>query len=193
MTFRAKQLVANLREHAEWAQANEWETPITLSDDLRAAANTIAELSAKLESKEEKLAAMNLDLVAENEQLKAEIGFGGHEPRRQSGIWKPFARAIAVSIIARSLQKAAESVIPCATRSASERPNGRGAGRARRMEASSRELHGFFERKGRRRTEKRVRVRPGKAQSRAEAPSGGRGLLGASRRQAGAVRVLRHG
>lgn len=82
MTYREKQLVANLREHTEWVLANEWETPITLGDDIEAAANTIAELSAKLESKEEKLAAMNLDLVAENEQLKAEIGF-----------WRPRAEA----------------------------------------------------------------------------------------------------
>lgn len=27
-------LVNALREHAEWARANEWETPITLGDDL---------------------------------------------------------------------------------------------------------------------------------------------------------------
>lgn len=27
-------LVNALREHAEWVRANEWETPITLGDDL---------------------------------------------------------------------------------------------------------------------------------------------------------------
>lgn len=31
-------LANSLREHAEWARANEWEAPITLSDDLEAAA-----------------------------------------------------------------------------------------------------------------------------------------------------------
>lgn len=29
-----KDLIDRLREHAEWASANEWETPITLADDL---------------------------------------------------------------------------------------------------------------------------------------------------------------
>ncbi len=35
-------LVNALREHAEWARANEWETPITLGDDLVKAADRIA-------------------------------------------------------------------------------------------------------------------------------------------------------
>ena len=34
-------LVNALREHAEWARANEWETPITLGDDLVKAADRI--------------------------------------------------------------------------------------------------------------------------------------------------------
>lgn len=34
-------LVNALREHAEWARANEWETPITLGDDLAEAADLI--------------------------------------------------------------------------------------------------------------------------------------------------------
>lgn len=33
-----RKLADSLREHAEWARANEWEVPITLSDDLEAAA-----------------------------------------------------------------------------------------------------------------------------------------------------------
>lgn len=32
--MRDTNLVNALREHAEWARANEWETPITLGDDL---------------------------------------------------------------------------------------------------------------------------------------------------------------
>ena len=32
-----QELIRTLREHAEWAQANEWEVPITLGDDLKAA------------------------------------------------------------------------------------------------------------------------------------------------------------
>ena len=34
-------LVNVLREHAEWAEGNQWETPITLSDDLAEAADLI--------------------------------------------------------------------------------------------------------------------------------------------------------
>lgn len=41
MKITEKEIVAALREHAEWAQGNEWEAPITLSDDLAAAADLI--------------------------------------------------------------------------------------------------------------------------------------------------------
>ena len=34
-------LVNALREHAEWAEGNQWETPITLDDDLVEAADLI--------------------------------------------------------------------------------------------------------------------------------------------------------
>lgn len=34
-------LVEKLREHADWAGANEWEAPITLGEDLRAAAEAL--------------------------------------------------------------------------------------------------------------------------------------------------------
>ena len=40
-----KEIVAALREHAEWAQANEWETPIILCDDLAKAADLIERLT----------------------------------------------------------------------------------------------------------------------------------------------------
>lgn len=39
--MRDTNLVNTLREHAEWARANEWETPITLGDDLTEAADRI--------------------------------------------------------------------------------------------------------------------------------------------------------
>lgn len=35
------ELIKNLREHAEWAEANQWEAPITLLDDLRQAADEL--------------------------------------------------------------------------------------------------------------------------------------------------------
>lgn len=40
-TMNDQELVNALREHAEWARANEWETPITLGDDLAEAADRI--------------------------------------------------------------------------------------------------------------------------------------------------------
>ena len=40
-TMNDQDLVNGLREHAEWARANEWETPITLGDDLAEAADRI--------------------------------------------------------------------------------------------------------------------------------------------------------
>ena len=43
------ELLTSLREHYEWAIGNEWETPITLSDDLGKAIEAIEELSAKYE------------------------------------------------------------------------------------------------------------------------------------------------
>ena len=39
--MRDQKLVNALREHAEWAEGNQWETPITLGDDLAAAADLI--------------------------------------------------------------------------------------------------------------------------------------------------------
>lgn len=39
--MRDTNLVNALREHAEWARANEWEMPITLGDDLTEAADRI--------------------------------------------------------------------------------------------------------------------------------------------------------
>ena len=58
--MRDTNLVNALREHAEWARANEWETPITLGDDLTEAADRIANQSthiAALQQEIEKLRA----------------------------------------------------------------------------------------------------------------------------------------
>ena len=44
--MRDTNLVNALREHAEWAEGNQWETPITLCDDLTEAADVI-EVQAK--------------------------------------------------------------------------------------------------------------------------------------------------
>lgn len=56
--MRDTNLVNALREHAEWQRGNEWETPITLGDDLIEAADRIANQSthiAALQKEIEKL------------------------------------------------------------------------------------------------------------------------------------------
>ena len=47
--MRDTNLVNALREHAEWARANEWETLITLCDDLAKAADRIEAQAKEIE------------------------------------------------------------------------------------------------------------------------------------------------
>ena len=47
--MKDQELVNALREHAEWARANEWETPITLGDDLVEAADRIESQAKEIE------------------------------------------------------------------------------------------------------------------------------------------------
>ena len=64
--MRDTNLVNALREHAEWAQANEWETPITLGDDL-------AEAADRLENQNAHVAALQKEiekLRGQNKQLR---------------------------------------------------------------------------------------------------------------------------
>lgn len=46
--MESQELVNALREHAEWQRGNEWETPITLGDDLAEAADRIANQSTHI-------------------------------------------------------------------------------------------------------------------------------------------------
>ncbi len=57
--MRDTNLVNALREHAEWARANEWEAPITLGDDLVKAADRIEAQAKEIEK-----------LRGQNEQLR---------------------------------------------------------------------------------------------------------------------------
>ena len=41
-------LIQALREHAEWAEGNQWETPITLCDDLTEAADRLENQNAHI-------------------------------------------------------------------------------------------------------------------------------------------------
>lgn len=60
--MRDQNLVNALREHAEWARANEWETPITLCDDL-------AEAADQLENQNAHIAALQQGI----EKLRAQL------------------------------------------------------------------------------------------------------------------------
>ena len=74
--MRDTNLVNALREHAEWARANEWETPITLGDDLVEAADRIANQSthiAALQQKIEKLRGQNRQLILERNYVMSII------------------------------------------------------------------------------------------------------------------------
>ena len=53
------ELIKALKEDAEWAHANEWETPITLGDHLDAAADALEALQSQLsESRRREQAAV---------------------------------------------------------------------------------------------------------------------------------------
>lgn len=63
--MKDQELVNALREHAEWQRGNEWETPITLGDDLVEAADRIANQDthiAALQKEIEKLRGQNKQL-----------------------------------------------------------------------------------------------------------------------------------
>ena len=58
--MESKELIQALRSDAEWAHANEWETPITLSDHLDAAADALEALlsvTAELDALKERTRA----------------------------------------------------------------------------------------------------------------------------------------
>lgn len=66
-----EKIVAALREHAEWAAGNEWETPITLGDDLSAAADLIENQQREIEALRQANEGLRFNLEALH-------GSGGH-------------------------------------------------------------------------------------------------------------------
>ena len=60
--MKDQDLVKSLREHAEWQRGNEWETPITLGDDLVEAADRITNQNTHI-----------LALQKEIEDLRAQL------------------------------------------------------------------------------------------------------------------------
>lgn len=55
--MRDTNLVNALRKHAEWAKGNQWETPITLGDDLAEAADRIEAQAKEIEKLRRRLKA----------------------------------------------------------------------------------------------------------------------------------------
>lgn len=59
-------LVNSLREHAEWAEGNQWETPITLGDDLTEAADRLENQNAHIAVLQQEIKKLR----AQNKQLR---------------------------------------------------------------------------------------------------------------------------
>ena len=59
-------LISDLREEAEWAKCNEWETPIMLSDHLIQAINAI-------EAQDRRILTLQHEMMAEAESHIAEV------------------------------------------------------------------------------------------------------------------------
>lgn len=62
MRNETERLVNALRDDAEWAHANEWETPITLGDNLDEAASIIEKLSADRDAWQRRCEAAERDI-----------------------------------------------------------------------------------------------------------------------------------
>lgn len=65
-TMNDQDLVNALREHAEWQRGNEWETPITLGDDLVEAADRIANQNTHILALKKEIEGLR----SQNEQLR---------------------------------------------------------------------------------------------------------------------------
>ena len=64
--MKDQELVNALREHAEWQRGNEWETPITLGDDLAEAADRIANQNTHILALQKEIEGLR----SQNEQLR---------------------------------------------------------------------------------------------------------------------------
>ncbi len=78
MKNETERLVDALRDDAEWAHANEWETPITLGDNLDAAANTIEKLSSDLDAWKQLAEAAKRDIRSLIENTDSACDFCTH-------------------------------------------------------------------------------------------------------------------
>lgn len=70
-----KELANALREDAEWAHANEWETPITLADDLEEAADRIANSGLEWIACKDKLPEDGKNVIFKSEGCNPQTGW----------------------------------------------------------------------------------------------------------------------
>lgn len=91
-----EKLIARLREHAEWADADIFEVPITLPDDLRQAANLLESLTSPTGIDELGLSTRAYEsLYRRGYRLAREImGFSVEEFAKIPGIGKGTAQEI---------------------------------------------------------------------------------------------------
>ena len=75
--MRDTNLVNALREHAEWAQANEWETPITLGDNLTEAADRIEAQAKELDALRNELCLKCGNYTLAHDGPVMDVGGGG--------------------------------------------------------------------------------------------------------------------
>lgn len=64
--MKDQELVKALRKHAEWQRGNEWETPITLGDDLVEAADRIVNQNTHILAMQKEIEGLR----SQNEQLR---------------------------------------------------------------------------------------------------------------------------
>ena len=69
--MRDTNLVSALREHAEWAEGNQWETPITLGDDLTEAADRLENQNAHIAALQQEIETLR----GRNRQLMLERNY----------------------------------------------------------------------------------------------------------------------
>lgn len=64
--MKDQELANALREHAEWAEGNQWETPITLRDDLTEAADRLENQNAHIAAIQQEITKLR----GQNKQLR---------------------------------------------------------------------------------------------------------------------------
>ena len=79
--MRDTNLVNALREHAEWSEGNQWETPITLCDDLAEAADRIEAQAKEIDALRNELCLKCGNYTRPMRGPVMDVGGGGKDGR----------------------------------------------------------------------------------------------------------------